>query len=120
MARQMPALTPHQRQKMVKSHACMDRQGSSTLGLMLRQQAGLLSAEQPVVLQAAHSRRVHTALGEHSEVEAQLNSVVELMLDITESSVAFCWELGSGATHADLRVVSYTNTATIAVWSIDT
>ncbi len=48
-------------------------------------------------MQAAHSRRVHTALGEHGEVEAQLNSVVELMLDITESSVAFCWELGSGA-----------------------
>lgn len=46
--------------------------------------------------QAAHSRRVHTALGEHDEFEAQLNSVVELMLDITESSVAFCWELGSG------------------------
>ena len=98
----------------------MDRQGSSTLGLMLRKQAGLLSAEQPVVLQAAHSRRRHTGLGEHSEVEAQLNSVVELMLDITESSVAFCWELGSGATHADLRVGSYTNTATIAVWSLDT
>lgn len=58
------------------------------------------------MLQAAHSRRVHTALGEHGEVEAQLNSVVELMLDITESSVAFCWELGSGAAHADLNVVS--------------
>lgn len=36
-------------------------------------------------------------LGEHSENEAQLNGVVELMLDITESSVAFCWELGAGS-----------------------
>ena len=74
----------------------MNQQGSSPLCPWLQQYAGLPSAEQPV-LQAAHSRRVHTALGEHGEVEAQLNSVVELMLDITESSVAFCWELGSGA-----------------------
>ena len=70
--------------------------------------------------QAQHSRRVHTALGEHGESEAQLNGVVELMLDITESSVAFCWELGSGAAHADLGVFLYTNTATVPVWSIDT
>lgn len=78
---------------------------SAPWGRWSGQYPGLLSAEQPVLSQAAHSKRVHTALGEHGEVEAQLNSVVELMLDITESSVAFCWELGSGATHADLCVV---------------
>ena len=36
------------------------------------------------------------ALGEATGEEAQLSAVVELMLDITESSVAFCWELGAG------------------------
>lgn len=81
--------------------------------------AGLLGADQPALLQAAHSRRVHTALGEHSEAEAQLNSVVELLLDITESSVAFCWELGSGAAHADLWVVQYIHITTTPVWSTD-
>ena len=47
-------------------------------------------------LQAVHSQRVQTTLGESSGEETHLNSVVELMLDITESSVAFCWELGAG------------------------
>ena len=47
-------------------------------------------------MQAAHSRRVQMALAEVTCEEAHLNAVVELMLDITESSVAFCWELGAG------------------------
>ena len=46
--------------------------------------------------QAAHTQRVHVELGEVSVEEAHLSSVIELMLDITESSVAFCWELGAG------------------------
>ena len=49
-----------------------------------------------VCTQAAHSQRVHMALGEMTAEEAHLNAVIELMLDITESSVAFCWELGAG------------------------
>lgn len=36
------------------------------------------------------------ALGEVTGEEANLNAVIELMLDITESTVAFCWELGAG------------------------
>ena len=51
-------------------------------------------------VQAARSQRVHTALGEVTGEEAHVNGVVELMLDITESSVAFCWELGAGKLHA--------------------
>lgn len=51
-------------------------------------------------VQAAHSQRVHMALGEATGEEAHLNAVVELMLDITESSVAFCWELGAGKLQA--------------------
>ena len=39
----------------------------------------------------------HTTVGEEGQGSVgQLNAVVELMLDITESSVAFCWELGAG------------------------
>lgn len=49
-----------------------------------------------VYMQAAHAQRVHMALGEVFGEEANLNAVVELMLDITESTVAFCWELGAG------------------------
>lgn len=40
------------------------------------------------------------ALGEVTGEEANLNAVVELMLDITESTVAFCWELGAGKLQA--------------------
>ena len=48
-------------------------------------------------MQSARARPVHAAVAEDSEeATSQLNSVVELMLDITESSVAFCWELGAG------------------------
>lgn len=43
------------------------------------------------------------ALGEPSGEEAHLSAVVELMLDITESSVAFCWELGAGKPSYPLR-----------------
>ena len=56
----------------------------------------LLMVWKCVQWQAAHSKRVRMTLGQHSENEAQLNGVVELMLDITESSVAFCGELGAG------------------------
>lgn len=35
-------------------------------------------------------------LGDADAEEASLLAVVELMLDMTESSVAFCWELGAG------------------------
>ncbi|KAL3141037.1 hypothetical protein ABBQ32_005551 [Trebouxia sp. C0010 RCD-2024] len=51
--------------------------------------------------QAARSQQVHMALGEASGEEGHLSAVVELMLDITESSVAFCWELGAGEAAAD-------------------
>ena len=44
----------------------------------------------------AHAQSVHRTLGEADTEECGLASVVELMLDITESSVAFCWELGAG------------------------
>ena len=37
-------------------------------------------------------------LGDPDAEEASLLAVVELMLDMTESSVAFCWELGAGDT----------------------
>lgn len=38
-------------------------------------------------------------LGESDADETSLLTVVELMLDMTESSVAFCWELGAGNAH---------------------
>lgn len=66
---------------------------------------------------------MHTALGEDNGHEAQLNSVVELMLDLTESSVAFCWELGAGqiclmhlhAMHSKQRVVDVSDGAVVTV-----
>lgn len=46
--------------------------------------------------QVAHAQSVHRTLGEVDTEECGLAAVAELMLDITESSVAFCWELGTG------------------------
>ena len=53
-------------------------------------------ANRQVVSQVAHAQTVHTVLGDADAEEASLLAVVELMLDMTESSVAFCWELGAG------------------------
>lgn len=63
--------------------------------------------------QAAHAQRVHVALGEVTGEEANLNAVVELMLDITESTVAFCWELGAGKLQA--AITGHTSRCILAV-----
>ena len=47
-------------------------------------------------LQAAHAQSVHKVLGEAGGEDTGLLAVLEVMLDLTESSVAFCWELGAG------------------------
>lgn len=47
-------------------------------------------------IQASHAQSVHKVLGEAGGEDTGLLAVVEVMLDLTESSVAFCWELGAG------------------------
>ena len=48
-------------------------------------------------VQATRTRASYTTASEEGPGSvSRLNAVVELMLDITESSVAFCWELGAG------------------------
>ena len=47
-------------------------------------------------MQVAHAQSVHKVLGEAGGEDTGLLAVVEVMLDLTESSVAFCWELGAG------------------------
>ena len=56
-----------------------------------------IEASLPLHAQATRTKVAHTTVGEEGQGSvSQLNAVVELMLDITESSVAFCWELGAG------------------------